>query len=285
MSAHDIPSVADLFGVNGLVAAVTGAGGGIGLLMARALEFHGARVFILDINPDKLEEARQQSKFGNLFPIQCDITSKQSLLRAAEHIKTQVGYINLLVANAGVPGPYPPRIPAGASIADVADAWWQTDVESFVSTYRVNDAGTFYTTLAFLTLLDAGNQQRNVNFSSQVVATASITAFNRTVPSGFAYATSKAAVVHLMKQLSTYLVPYNIRCNVIAPGLYPTDMSGPALETDYDALLSTIPAGRVGDVKDIAGTILYLASQAGAYSNGTVIITDGGRLATMPATY
>lgn len=124
----------------------------------------------------------------------------------------------MLVANAGVPGPYPPRIPAGASISDVFDAWWSTPFESFLSTYRVNDAGTFYTALAFLKLLDAGNSEKNVGFSSQIVTTASITAFNRTAPSGFAYATSKAAVIHLMKQLLTYLVPYHIRCNAIAPG-------------------------------------------------------------------
>ncbi|CAK7224173.1 hypothetical protein SCUCBS95973_005430 [Sporothrix curviconia] len=285
MASQDIPSAGALFGVKGLVAAVTGAGGGIGLLMARALEANGAKVFILDIHGDKLKEATKQSKFGNLVPIQCDITSQDSLLSATGQIRAQVGHVNLLVANAGIPGPYPPRIPAGASLADVADAWWQTDLGAFVSTYRVNDAGTFYTALAFLTLLEAGNAQGNVGFTSQIVATASITAFNRTVPSGFAYATSKAGVVHMMKQLSTYLVPYHIRCNIIAPGLYPTEMSGPALDVDYETLLATIPAGRTGEVEDIAGTILYLASRAGAYANGMVVLTDGGRLGTMPATY
>lgn len=213
-----------------------------------------------------------------------------------------MGYVNLLVANAGIPGPYPPRIPPHASISDIVDAWWQTPLETFLSTYRVNDAGTFYTVLAFLNLLDAGNRQHNVAFSSQVVATASITAFNRTVPSGFAYATSKAAVVHMIKQFATYLVPHQIRCNVIAPGcelttltlpvdehplnsLYPTDMSNPALEVDHEALLNTIPAGRTGEVQDIAGTILYLASRGGAYCNSMVILSDGGRLSTLPATY
>jgi NAD(P)-dependent dehydrogenase (short-subunit alcohol dehydrogenase family) len=153
-----------------------------------------------------------------LIPIQCDITSQQSLLDATEEIKKQAGYINLLIANAGIPGPYPPRIAKGASISDVFEAWWQTPLESFVNTYRVNDAGTFYTVLAFLKLLDAGNKHMKAEVSSQIILTASITAFNRQAPSGFAYATSKAGVIHMMKQLATYLAPYNIRCNAIAPG-------------------------------------------------------------------
>ncbi|KAJ9144503.1 Short-chain dehydrogenase/reductase SDR [Pleurostoma richardsiae] len=253
--------------------------------MARALEANGAHVFILDMNADKLDEACNQSKFGRLVPIHCDITSKESLLSATERIRQSVGYVNLLVANAGVPGPYPPRISKGASLCEVVDAWWETSLESFLSTYRVNNAGTFYTVLAFLKLLDAGNKQKNVGFSSQIIMTASITAFNRQAPSGFAYATSKAAVIHMMKQLSTYLIPYKIRCNSIAPGLYPTDMSYPALEVDGESLLATIPAGRTGDAEDISGTILYLASRAGAYCNGMVVLTDGGRLCSMPATY
>lgn len=106
----------------------------------------------------------------------------------------------------------------GASLSDVVDAWWQTPLESFLNTYRVNNAGTFYTVLAFLKLLHAGNRETDGTFSSQIILTASITAFNRQAPSGFAYATSKAGIVHLMKQLATYLVPYHIRCNAIAPG-------------------------------------------------------------------
>lgn len=67
--------------------------------------------------------------------------------------------------------------------------------------------------------------------------------------------------------------------------VYPTDMSQPALDATGDALLATIPAGRTGNVNDISGAILFLASQAGAYCNGMVILSDGGRLSGMPATY
>lgn len=154
-----------------------------------------------------------------MIPIKCDITSQQSLLDATDEIKKQVGYINLLIANAGVPGPYPPQISEGASISDLVDAWWKTPIEAFVNTYRVNDAGTFYTVLAFLKLLAAGNEQRNVEMSSQIIMTASIAAFSRQAHNtGFSYATSKAGVIQMMKQFATYLVPHDIRCNAIAPG-------------------------------------------------------------------
>lgn len=164
----------------------------------------------------KLIEAQ---KFGNLIQVQCDITSQKSLLDAAAEIKKQVGYINLLVANAGIAGPDLPQVAQDASISDIFDAWWQTPLETFVNTYRVNDAGTFYTVLAFLKLLAAGNEQKNVETSSQIIMTASITAFSRQAHNtGFAYATSKAAVMSMMKQFATYLVPHKIRCNAIAPG-------------------------------------------------------------------
>ncbi|PCH00949.1 Short-chain dehydrogenase/reductase SDR [Penicillium occitanis (nom. inval.)] len=217
--------------------------------MARPLEANGAKVFILDLDSQKLDEAQDLSNSGNLTPVQCDITSQLSLLAAAEQIERQIGYINLLIANAGIPGPYPPLIPPSATIAEVFDAWWQTHFESFMSTYRVNDAGTFYTILAFIKLLHAGNQQKNVKMSSPSIATANITAFNRQVPGGFAYAMSKAGVVHMMKQMATYLAPYNIRSNAIAPRLFPSAMSNPALEADGESLLATILAGRTGDVK------------------------------------
>ncbi|KAK9446900.1 uncharacterized protein V1518DRAFT_422919 [Limtongia smithiae] len=281
----EIPDISTLFRVDGLVAAVTGAGGGIGLLMARALEANGAKVFILDMNEAKLQEAVKEAKYGNLIPIPCDITSQASLKAAADAITEQIGYVNVFIANAGTPGIYPPRISADASLAEIVDKWWDTPLNAFASVYKVNNAGTFYSILAFLKLLDAGNKKGNVETSSLIIGTASITGFNRQVPSGFAYATSKAGVVHMMKQFATYLVSFNIRCNVLAPGLYPTDMSNPALEVDGDKLLATIPAGRTGTIEDMAGAILFLASRSGAYCNGMVFISDGGRLSTLPATY
>ena len=94
----------------------------------------------------------------------------------------------------------------------------------------VNTTAMFYTFLAFLPLLDAGNtHERSPTVSkgmkSQFIATSSIGAYSRRPGAGFAYAGSKAACIHIIKQLATWMVPYGIRANTIAPGIYPSDMS------------------------------------------------------------
>jgi len=146
----------------------------------------------------------------------------------------------------------------------------------------------FYSVIAFLGLLEAGNNKGNVEQLSQVITTSSIAGFNRLPLAGYAYGTSKAAVTHLMKQFSSALAPHNMRFNILAPGFYPSEMaSGPLDRAFPDGKLpmSMVPLGRVGSIEDMAGAILYLTSRAGAYLNGNVIVTDGGRLSVGPATY
>jgi NAD(P)-dependent dehydrogenase (short-subunit alcohol dehydrogenase family) len=95
---------------------------------------------------------------------------------------------------------------------------WATDAQEFTHTYHVNTSAVYFTIVAFLSLLGAGNAKGNVEQKSQVIATSSIGAYNRSPLAGYAYGSSKAAVVHMLKQFSTVLVPYDIRSNVIAPG-------------------------------------------------------------------
>jgi len=85
------------------------------------------------------------------------------------------------------------------------------------------------------------------------------------------------------------MVPYNIRSNIIAPGFYHSELASGAINrfTQADGTIPTnvIPLKRPGTIEDMAGAILYLTSRAGAYLNGSVIVTDGGRLSIMPSTY
>ena len=157
--------------------------------------------------------------YGKLIPIQGDITSKDDLHRITTSIASTTGFINLLLANAGIPEPSPPSFPLSTSIIETQDRLWKTwDPTTFTNTLGVNVGGTFLSVLAFLPLLAAGNQAANVPQRSQVITTSSICGFNRRAPSGFAYAASKAAVTHMTKQLATALAPHGIRCNVLAPG-------------------------------------------------------------------
>ncbi|KAH6681193.1 short chain dehydrogenase [Plectosphaerella plurivora] len=284
------PSIlaADLFSVNGLVAVVTGGGSGIGRMMTAALAKNGAnKVYILGRRSEVLEQAA--SAIGpNVIPIVCDVSSKESLQKAASNIESEVGYINLLVCNAGIGGPQVKPAEPTMSAADWAAQHLAHSKEDYTKVFDVNVSSVWYTAMSFLKLLELGNQKGNVSQSSQVITTSSIGAFNKTAPGGWAYGQSKIAATLLGKHLAATLPQWNIRSNVIAPGLYPSEMAAPIVELyggGQSIPKSMVPLQRLGDEQDMAGVLLYLASRAGGYCNGTVIVSDGGRIGNFPSTW
>ncbi|KAM5343364.1 hypothetical protein ACJ41O_011901 [Fusarium nematophilum] len=280
----------NLFDVRGIVAVVTGGGSGLGFHITRALAENGAKkVYIIGRRKEVLENAAKEIGLGNVVPTQCDVTDRESLKAAVAAVESEVGYINLLVANSGIAGPSG-NVPPDATINQLQDALLDIPMEDFTNTYHVNCTAIFYTTIIFLQLLEKGNKSNYQGGRSQVIATSSIGSFNRKITAGFAYGTSKAATTMMMKVLATYLVPYRIRANILCPGLFPTDLttnlikgSDPTVEGAFP--LDQIPAERAGTPEDIMGPLLYLASRAGAYCNGNCVLTDGGRLSVTPATY
>lgn len=153
------------------------------------------------------------------------MSSKDSLLSVVSSIEKETGYINLLVNNSGIYGPVL-KIPKEEKkdIKTLQKAMWEADHDLFLQTYSVNVAGVYYTTVAFLDLLDKGNKHGGIpGVTSQVISISSIAGLMRhEAMTGMAYATSKSAVIHLGKILSNFLKDYQIRSNVIAPGLYPS---------------------------------------------------------------
>ncbi|KAI1267741.1 short-chain dehydrogenase [Xylariaceae sp. FL1019] len=292
-----------IFRVDGIVAVITGGGTGLGHIMARALALNGAKkVYILGRRLEVLEEAAKEH--GSLVPLQCDVTSKDELQRAVDIIEKDVGYINLLVANSGVVGKSP-SFDAQASLPELRQRLFAgSTMESMNEPLNVNVTSAFFTMTAFLELLDSGNKkaldggfgkpiQQGIDvpsIQSQVIFTASISGFSRHWVSSPAYLASKAAVIQLAKYSSSQLARFGIRVNTIAPGVYPSAMTGklsngrkPEEEpVDHPTF---IPARRFGGEEEMAGAILYLASRSGSYSNGSVLLTDGGRLAVMGSTY
>lgn len=186
--------------------------------MAEALAANGAKVYISGRREEKLQEVARSSE--NIIPIVADVTSKESLKAMAARIKDETGYINLLVANSGVMGPLVDKMPKNPSLEQFKDYVWDNwSMEDYSSTYSVNSTAAFFTAVAFLELLDAGNKKNNMDgVSSQVLITASIASYIRIVVTGYAYVTSKAAATHLMKCLATQFAPWGIRCNALAPG-------------------------------------------------------------------
>ena len=147
-------------------------------------------------------------------------------------MKSEVDFVNVVIANSGSMGPTLDSLPKDRtpSLSELHAFLWNVSMEDFTETFLINTTAMFYTMLAFLPLLDAGNKHEksptiSSGVKSQFVATNSIGAYSRRPGAGFSYAGSKAGAVHIMKQVSTYLVPYQIRANVIAPGIYPSVMS------------------------------------------------------------
>lgn len=226
-----------------------------------------------------------------------------------------MGYVNVVVANSGILGPALQGITPESSLSELQSQLLGWDTAAFTNTYAVNTTGVFNTVAAFLELLDEGNKRGNLKQKSQIIATSSIGAYNRVPFAGYAYGPSKAAVIHMMKQFSTGLVPYGIRANVIAPGcksllfvscrlpfydshclesllierieVYPSEMTENLQKQQEGKEIpkSFVPAQRFGDADDISGAILFLVSRAGAYINGNVLVTDGGRLGVLPSAY
>jgi len=277
---------ANLFNANGMVAVITGGGSGIGAMMARTLSLNGAEaVYIIGRREDALKKVAASVSTGNIRPLVGDVTSKESLVSLAAIIEKEVGYVNVVIANSGVGGPQS-KPTAEVSLQDFVKQELAVPEEETLKTFEVNVVGVWYTFMSFLQLLDAGNKKGNLKQKSQVIATSSIASFNRAVPGGFAYGQSKAGTTALVKQLATNLVPYEIRANAIAPGLYPSDMADPIIAKVGGAWpKEKLPLQRVGSEEDMAGVVLFVTSLAGGYLNGNVVVTDGGRLSVMPGTY
>ena len=190
-------------------------------MMARALALNGAhKVYIIGRRKEVLEKAAQSVTTNNIVPIVGDVTCKTDLEKVVSTIKSEIGYINVLIANSGTLGPQAshPVDANSSSVEEFQKAWFETPIEEYTQTFNVNTSAVWYTIIAFLGLLDEGNKKGNLETKSQVIATSSIGGFNRNVPGGYAYGQSKAATTHLIKQLATSLVAYGIRSNVIAPG-------------------------------------------------------------------
>jgi NAD(P)-dependent dehydrogenase (short-subunit alcohol dehydrogenase family) len=194
-------------------------------MITKALAQNGAKkIYIIGRRKEKLDEAAKEFAVNeNIVPIEGDITSQDSLSAIAKQIEDDTGYINLLVANAGIMGPKirPPLDPAKCSLDEFVEHAWKTPMEDFTHTYEVNVTGVYYSVLAFLKLLDAGNKGNNrfrEGVSSQVVGVSSIAGYSRLRGASFAYNSSKAALTHLMKHLSTWCGRWDVRCNVISPG-------------------------------------------------------------------
>lgn len=274
-------------------------------MMARALAANGAsKVFIIGRRENSLNETANSVPGGTIVPLIGDVTSKDSLQQCVDKVKAQVDAVDVLVANSGISGPVFQIVDQKQQplpFDDLVNNMWAPEPEAVTETYAVNVTGIHFTVAAFLPLMNDANKKRpqpptaaNFKPRPQIITTASIGAFNRKPLANLSYGPSKSAVQFLTKQLSTMLVPYDIRANAIAPGLYLSEMTQGMYQTlgkvethnvEGTFPKEIVPATRTGDEQDMAGVILWLCSRAGAYINGCVVVTDGGRLSAVPSSY
>lgn len=313
MSTADVAKLqaANLFSVNGLNVIITGGGSGLGAYMARALAVNGAaKIFIVG----RREEALQRTKASlpdeyakAIIPVVGDVSSKTSLASALEAITSthNTDTADILICNSGISGPrvdtQDPKTKEALSIDELCKNMLAPDEHDITNTYHVNLTGIHLTVATFLPLLAAANAARPTPSADtpfkprpQIITTSSIGALNRVPLFNMSYGPSKMGVIHLTKQLATLLAYHNIRANTIAPGIYLSEMTEGMMKSQgkYESYniegtwdKEVIPATRSGDEEDMAGVILWLCSRAGAFTNGCVVVTDGGRLSVLPSTY
>ena len=234
---------------------VTGASSGLGAHMAVFLARRGARVAAAARRVGALEALAAAAE-GQITPIEMDVSDPASVERAVAEAATAMGGLDGLVNNAGVAW--------GGRAIEMPDADWQRVIDTnLTGVFRVGQA-------AARVMAGQGG--------GAIVNIASILGFG-TGTGVAAYATSKAAVVHLTRCLALEWARHDIRVNAIAPGYFPTEMTDSILNgPEGEALREGIPMRRFGRYEDLDGPLELLLSEKGAYITGVTLPVDGGHL-------
>jgi NAD(P)-dependent dehydrogenase (short-subunit alcohol dehydrogenase family) len=252
-------STAKLFSLVGKNVIVTGGTSGIGRTVADYLASAGANVAIISTKTDpSVKTANDISRdYGvKTVGIGCDVTDEFAVEHMVEQVANTIGTADILLNNAGI------NIMGGALDLNFSD--WKRILD-------VNVNGVFLVARAFAKKLIAENKP------GSVINMASISASIVNLPqSQTAYNTSKAAVLHLTETLAVEWVQYGIRVNAVSPGYVWTEMNHKIPEEMRNYWTNATPFGRFAKPDEIAGAVIYFASDASTYTSGSEIIIDGG---------
>ena len=268
-------NVSARFDVTGFGVIVTGGASGLGLAYGEVLAAHGARVTLIDVNPDALAEQTERLQ-GEGFDVRsatADVTDHTTLDRVIDEAAKLYGRLDVAFANAGIDpgvgfvgawaGDTRPRVPEGAIERYESERWSRV--------IDINLTGIFATARA------AARHMRPRRFG-RIVITTSLAATTSEGAIGSAYMAAKAGARHFMHVLALELAADGITVNAIAPGFFVTNIGGGhAHNPDVQAAMGkAIPMHRVGWPDDIKPLALFLASPASEYVTGQEIIIDGG---------
>ena len=253
-------SKTQLFDLDGKIALVSGASRGIGEAIAKLLAQQGAHVIV---SSRKLEGCQQVAdaivaEGGKATAIACHIGEMEQITQVFTQIREQFGRLDILVNNAAT----------NPQFCNVLD----TDLGAFQKTVDVNIRGYFFMSVEGGKLMREGG-------GGSIINVASINAISPGAFQGI-YSMTKAAVINMTKVFAKECAQFGIRCNALLPGLTDTKFASALVKNEsiLKMALQQIPLKRVADPSEMAGAVLYLASDASSYTTGVALNVDGGFL-------
>ncbi len=256
----------NMFKVEGKVALVTGASYGIGFALAEALANAGAKIVFNDISQELLDDALKMYKEKGIEAkgYLCDVSDEKEVVKMVEDIEKTVGSVDILVNNAGIIQRTPMT---------------EMSVEDFRKVIDIDLNAPFIVSKAVLPSMKKKGHGKIINICSMMSELG-----RETVA---AYAAAKGGLKMLTKNIASEFGEYNIQCNGIGPGYIATPQTAPLREIQEDGsqhpfdkfIISKTPAARWGNPEDLAGPVVFLASEASDFVNGHILYVDGGILA------
>ena len=248
----------DPFRLDGKVAVVTGGGGGLGSLAARAFAAAGADVAVVGRTAGTLQAVVDgvRGKGRRAEAVVADVTHSAEVNRMVEQVVGAFGRIDVLFNNAGVTSP--------KTVVELTDEDWHRIMDTSAT-------GAFYCARAAVPVMMRQGEGCIINMGSILSA--------RGMARRTAYSAAKAAVTNLTRALALELGPHGIRVNAIAPTVIVTDLNRELVRTQpqlYQAVLDRTPLGRLGEPEDLAGALVFLASSASRFVTGQTLFVDGG---------
>ena len=245
------------FDLNGKIAIVTGASQGIGETIAIEMAKSGANVFCLARNKNALDSTINKiiSNGDKASAYSCDISDNEQFNNIVTDIFKEYGSIDILVNNAGITN--------DTLLMRMSDDQWD-------SVLNINLKGSFTCTRSVIKYMMKKKSGRIINITSIVGLTGNAGQAN--------YAASKAGLIGMTKSIAKEVASRGITANCVAPGWIETAMTEQLSDDVKNKFLSQIPTGKIGYPKDIANTVIFLASKEAEYITGQTITVDGGRI-------